>query len=363
MKSNSGKSILKVLFFIFIILFIAAIVGYFILENYYTSNLEPVYTEGEAFIFTIEEGEYASDVSAKLYEQGLIKNENVFNFYVSLEDRGNFMAGDFLLAPTMSVEEITSKFIEGDFYVVDILITIPEGKSLEHIADILASQTIRTSEEYLETWQDPDFLNQVIEDFWFIDETILDDDLRYALEGYLFPETYYFYIEGSVKSATYTMLNQMEKVLDEYESGISSSSYNVHELLTLASIIELEGVSNSSRSMISGVFYNRLNNGMELGSDVTTYYGLGIDLTDGPLTKTQFNTYTPYNTRNSNVIGLPVGAICNPGKSSIEAAIYPTANDNYFFVADINMETYFRQTYDEHLLLIQQLKDDGLWPE
>ena len=115
--------------------------------------------------------------------------------------------------------------------------------------------------------------------------------------------------------------------------------------------------------MITGVFENRLNSGMNLGSDVTTYYALQESMTID-LTKDQFNTENQYNTRGPNMIGkMPIGPICNPNAGSIEAAVNPTANEYYFFVADKNGEIYFTKTNAEHYQKVAELKANGLWIE
>ena len=113
---------------------------------------------------------------------------------------------------------------------------------------------------------------------------------------------------------------------------------------------------------IAGVFYNRLEENMNLGSDVTTYYAFQIDLAESDLTTKQINTENPYNTRTSSMNGkLPVGPICNPSAKAIAAAIHPTEHYYYYFVSDKNGQTYFSETYNEHQKIIQQLKSQGLW--
>ena len=113
--------------------------------------------------------------------------------------------------------------------------------------------------------------------------------------------------------------------------------------------------------MIAGVFYNRLNKGMNLGSDVTTYYGLQEEMT-GDLTPEQFNEENMYNTRASNMVGkLPVGPICNPSREAIEAAINPTQNDYLYFVADKNKNVYYSKTGEEHIKKVKEIKEAGNW--
>ena len=126
----------------------------------------------------------------------------------------------------------------------------------------------------------------------------------------------------------------------------------------------MEGVNVSDRFDVSGVFYNRLNSGWSLGSDVTTYYASKVDMNERDLYKSELDECNNYNTRNSCMSGkLPVSPICNPGIESIKAAINPNQHNYYFFVADKNKKTYFTKTNAEHLQMIASLQSQGLWYE
>ena len=158
------------------------------------------------------------------------------------------------------------------------------------------------------------------------------------------------------------MIDQMSKKLEKYKQAMQDSEYTPHQLLTVASIVELEGVNSADRKGIAGVFYNRLKNNWSLGSDVTAYYGALVDLSERDLTTVELNDNNPYNTRASSMIGrLSVGPICNPSIDSIEAAIYPDEHDYYYFVSDKNGKTYFTKTDSEHLAKKNELIKAGLW--
>ena len=120
----------------------------------------------------------------------------------------------------------------------------------------------------------------------------------------------------------------------------------------------------SDRNKVAGVFYNRLNSNLNLGSDVTTYYGIKVDMNERDLYKDEVNAYNAYNTRSSKMAGkLPIGPICNPSIKSIIAVLNPTKSNYYYFVADKNKKTYYSKTYNEHLNTISKLKSQGLWYE
>jgi UPF0755 protein len=167
------------------------------------------------------------------------------------------------------------------------------------------------------------------------------------------------------------MLDEFGKQILPYEDKISSSPYTLHQLLTLASIVELEGVNTVNneldgdiRAQVASVFYNRLNAGWSLGSDVTTYYAVKVSMSERELYTAEFNACNSYNTRATCMAGkLPVSPICNPGLESLVATFNPSTTDYFYFVADKNKKTYFTKTNSEHLALVSSLKNSGLWYE
>ena len=160
------------------------------------------------------------------------------------------------------------------------------------------------------------------------------------------------------------MLDKMEIVLEQYKDEIAESKYSVHEILTIASIIETESMSSDGRKDVASVIYNRLNRGMAIQSDVTTYYAVKVDMGERDLYQKELDTYNAYNTRGPNMEGkLPIGPVASVSKSSIEAALEPTSTDYLFFVADKNGKLYFTKTASEHNRIINDLRAEGLWFE
>ena len=154
----------------------------------------------------------------------------------------------------------------------------------------------------------------------------------------------------------------MQNKLNAYEEDIKNSNMSVHELMTLASIVELEGARSDDRAGVAGVFYNRLATNTSLGSDVTTYYAVNKDFSVD-LTKSDLNSCNGYNTRGSCVSGLPVGPIASPSIESLKATLEPEKNDYYYFVSDKNGKTYFSKTYSEFEKSIKDLRASGMWYE
>ena len=150
----------------------------------------------------------------------------------------------------------------------------------------------------------------------------------------------------------------MEDNLEPYKATMSTDP---HYYMTMASIVQLEGTNTENRKQIVGVFKNRMASGYNLGSDVTTYYALQADMKED-LSAAQFATINPYNTRGANMIGkMPIGPICNPSTSSIEASVNPGQNDYLFFVADKHGNIFFTKTNAEHDKKVAEIKAKGDW--
>lgn len=347
--------------FIMFIIFIL-ITLYFL----YEWGLTPVTKVNTPVEITINSGETYLTIGQTLKEKGLIHSEIVYKIYVKLNKPTNFRAGSFLLNKNMGVKKIIDTLATDPTATHDtVTITFPEGKNMRQIIDIISEKTNNTEEELYSLLQDQEYLKELMEKYWFLDDTISNEKLYYSLEGYLFPDTYEFMNTNVTgKEIFEKMLNQMGKKLEPYKEEIENSDYTLHEMLTLASIVELEASNSDDRAGVAGVFYNRLEDGWSLGSDVTTYYAAKIDLSERDLYQSEIDDINDYNTRPSAMAGkLPIGPICNPGIESIKAAIEPTEHDDYFFVADKNGKTYFSKTNSEHVNIVNKLKKEGLWFE
>ena len=236
---------------------------------------------------------------------------------------------------------------------------------MRYIAATIAENTNNTTNDVYELLEDDDYILSIIDKYWFLTEDIQNTSIYYPLEGYLYPDTYSFENkEVDVKTIFEKMLDQMDKVLTKNKEKIDSSNYSVHEIVTMASIVELEGNNAENRPKIASVIYNRLATNMSLGSDVTTYYAIRVDMGERDLYAKEINTYNAYNTRGPNMEGkLPVGPIANPSAESIEAVLNPDEDSYLYFVADKNGEIYFSSTYEEHQQTIDTLRKKGLWYE
>ena len=187
-----------------------------------------------------------------------------------------------------------------------------------------------------------------MERYPFITEDIFNDNIRIGLEGFLAPNTYQFYRETDARTVTEKILDQQLAVYNRFKDQFDASSYSIHELYTLASIVQYESGKRDDMGLIAGVFYNRLAINMPLQSSVTVCYAMDEDNGENWLAceaNADFNS--PYNTY--MYPGLPPGPIVNPGEDAIEAVLNPTDNDYYYFMADVDTGVvYYARTLEEH---------------
>lgn len=333
---------------------------------WYTSGLKPVKKDNaETKIIEIQEGMRTEEILGLLKNEKIIKNKLVAAIYMKLNNVKGLQAGKYLLSQDKATKDILSTISSGEVYDERIKITFKEGKNMRWIAKTIAENTNNTEEDVYALLKDKDYINSLIEKYWFLTKNITNENIYYPLEGYLYPDTYIFESKDvSIKSIFNIILNNTDKILKKYQAQISQSGINVHQILTIASIIELEGNDEVSRYGISSVIYNRLRAKMSLGSDVTTYYAMQVDMGERNLYSSEIKTANPYNTRGPNMSGkIPVGPIGNPSEESIKAALNPTKSNYLYFVADSKGKIYFTSTYAEHQNLIKKLQKQGLWYE
>ena len=358
---------MKVVKRIFILLILVLGLGLITLGVYFGNNLMAIdKNSSDTIVVVIPSGVSTKQIGVILEENGLIRDASFFYLYARLYDINDFQASTYKLSYNMGLQEIIDVIRKGNNYNPDMItITFQEGINMRKVAEIIANKTSNTKEDVFNKLKDIEYLDKIIDEYWFLTDEIKNKDIYYSLEGYLYPDTYFLDNKDvSVEEIFKVMLDEMSKKLEIYKKNIIDSKYSVHELLTIASITESEGVTLEDRKKITSVFYNRLNTKMSLGSDVTTYYAFKVDMNERDLYASEINTYNPYNTRGPKMGGkLPVGPVSNPSINSIIASIEPNDTDYLYFVADKNRKVYFTKTYNEHLRKIQQLKNEGVWFE
>lgn len=310
--------------------------------------------------FEIQKGNSTRAVAKSLKEKGLIRSEAIVLVYSKIYSDLKVREGTYQLNKTMSLDDIL-KILDQGANKNTVNITLREGETITDLAKSLVGKLELTEEEFLTTINDKSYVRELIEKYWFLTDEVLDSQIYYSLEGYLFPETHNFYKTATAKQVIEKYLDGTKKILDDFKDGINQSKYTIHEILTLASTAEKEGKLLNDKKDIVGTFINRMQINMKLGSDVTSYYAFKKSLSE-PFLAIWNTTYNPYNTRGPRMEGkLPVGPINNPSKTSIEAAVLYNKNNYYYFVADKNMKVHFMKTEKEFYDKIEELKQRGMW--
>ncbi len=321
---------------------IALISTYFIL-------LTPSSKSNKVITFTVKKGDGKEKIVDNLKDAKLIRSKYVAIIYLVISGNKNLQAGSYEFSRDMSTQDIIKSLNSGDVikeFKPSVKITLKEGVTLKEYMKLISDETNIDFDEAIKKVNDKSFLKGLIADYWFLTNDILDDDIYYALEGYLFPETYEFYKETTVEQVIRRILNVTNEKLSPLKEEIKKSKYSVHEIFTIASIAEKEANKYEDRKMVTQVINKRLELNMSLGMDVTSYYGVQKSMKE-TLTKVDLNDENPYNTRVTTFIGLPVGPICNPSIGSIKAALEPADTDYLYFVADVDSgKVYFAKDID-----------------
>ncbi len=309
----------------------------------------------------VESGMSSRGIGKLLEKRGVIRNGDFFLLYSKLNNCKSLKAATYEFRKSMNLSEILEQVCRGNTLNKGVIrLTFKEGYRITDYAELISKETSNSYDDVINTVNDKEYLKSLIEKYYFLTEDILNDDIYYSLEGYLFPDTYEFINKDvSVKTIIEKMLDREKEMLDSLDISLNSR-HTLHEFITLASMLELEGTNDENRSMIAGIFENRLSKAMNLGSDVTTYYAFQKPMT-GDLTTSEFEKYNPYNTRSKNLIGLPVGPICMPSLSSLKSALKPTNSSYLYFVADKLGNIYYTKTNGEHLKKVQEIKEAGNW--
>lgn len=340
------------------------IVGISLAVRYVLSHfIEPVDVDDNTPIeVVIPSGSSASKIASILYnargedEEGLIVSTASFKVYVDFVGKANSLkAGTYVFSRNMTISQIVEMLCQGNEARSTIRFTIPEGYTVEAIANVLKeSGIIENTDEFLTLCKD----GSMYRHYAFIESLEEDSGRRYALEGYLFPDTYEVYKGTSSDEIITKMLDRFAQVYTEtYANRAAELGMSTDEVIALASMIEKEAAADGDFAKVSAVFHNRLKADMALESCATLSYVLGVQKLT--FEQKEMDTVSPYNTYKNK--GLPVGAICNPGKAAIEAALYPEEAyviDNFLYFCNGNIQEsnalLFSKTYEEHKQKVEQ---------
>ncbi|MEY9868433.1 UPF0755 protein [Peribacillus sp. B2I2] len=315
---------------------------------YINSAMKPVDPDDDTIKkVKIPIGSSVNGISTLLEEQGIIKDARVFKYYIKFRNESGFQAGEYKLSPSMPIEDIVTSIKTGKLMKEAALkITIPEGKQLIQIADIIAVKTGENPKKVFKVLNDKKFVKSMQERFpELLTSEIENEKVLYPLEGYLFPATYDFYEEKpTMESIVIEMLKKTEETLQAYETQMDKNDYSVHEMLTFASLVEEEATAQVDRGKIASVFYNRIEEDMPLQTDPTVLYAKGSH--KSRVYYKDLEVKSPYNTYKNK--GLPPGPIANAGTTSIDAVLKPEKTDFLYFLATPEGEVLYSKTLDDH---------------
>lgn len=336
---------------------------FFIGGSYYfvQKGLNPVDEDSKETIeIEVPMGSNKKQIGTILEKNQLIHSSLIYHLYLRLNNEKNFQAGTYLMSPSMSLQEIIQYLNEGGTPIMPepiTRLTIPEGLTIEQIARKVEEQTDFSETDFMKLVQDEDFIQEMAVNYpELLTDALAATETRYTLEGYLYPATYEIFEDTSLESLLSDMIAMENQVMASYYSQIQENELNIHELLTLASYIEGEGVSDEDRALIAGVFYNRLEIDMLLRTDPSVSYALGEH--KERITFADLEVDSPYNTY--KYAGIGPGPINNPSESAIQASLNPAETDYLFFLADLKTgEVYFSKDYEQHLEYKREYLDNN----
>lgn len=362
-KSTKKKKSGFKAFFISLLIFLGLIsAGAYFGYQYVQSSLQPVDASSKQYVTVqIPEGANVQTIGSTLEKSGLIKHGVIFAFYAKYKNYSDLKSGYYNLQKSMSTEDIIHELQKGGTAEAQepalANLTIPEGYTIDQMAQAVGQlqgdfKEPLTADAFLAKVQDDNFISQEVAKYPSLLESLptKESGVRYRLEGFLFPATYSIKESTTIESLIDEMLAAMDKTLAPHYSTIKSKNLTVNELLTIASLVEKEGAKTEDRKLIAGVFYNRLNLGMPLQSNIAILYAQGklgqkISLADDAGIDTSINS--PYNVYTN--LGLMPGPVDSPSLDAIESSINQTKSENLYFVADVtDGKVYYASNKEEH---------------
>jgi len=351
-RKKETSIIKKIMKYFMIALLVIVLVGGFFTWNYIKGETQPVDTaQTELVSFEIEQGASVKEVSKALEKEGIIRNSKLFNFYLKFKNVSGFKSGLYHVSKSMTLDEIIAELSgqgkDKDQNATKVLIR--EGEQLTDIAKEVEKSTKYSAEDFMAKVQDEDFLRYLVQKFpKLLTQSYNGYQVKYVLEGYLFPATYDMNDSKTLQMLITEMVAKTDEVMSKYYDKILASDYTLQEIMAMASLIEKEGTKLEDRKKISSVFHNRIKENMKLQTDVSVQYALGEH--KEALSLEDLEVDSPYNLYQN--YGVGPGPYNSPSEDSIVAALEPEKTDYLYFLADIHTkEIYYAKTYEEHLEL------------
>lgn len=308
----------------------------------YTSLSTPGPPLSHPITIFVQKGSSLQMIAHNLHAEGLLANTRLFTLWAWLSGRDRGMkTGEYLFTSPLSPLALLDRLEQGRIF--RRAVTIPEGLTLAQIAVLLEKEGLGTTESFLCLNTDPEFLVR-----WGLPTN--------SLEGYLYPATYQFSLSASAEEILGTMIARFYAAMDvDMYRRARELDLSLHELVTLASLVEKETGAAGERPLVAAVFHNRLRKGIRLQCDPTVIYG--IKDFDGTITRQHLRTPNPYNTY--VIGGLPVGPIANPGLAALRAALYPARSDYLYFVARGDGTHQFSTSLAAHNRAVRRFQERG----
>ena len=351
-RKKETSIIKKIMKYFMIALLVIVLVGGFFTWNYIKGETQPVDTaQTELVSFEIEQGASVKEVSKALEKEGIIRNSKLFNFYLKFKNVSGFKSGLYHVSKSMTLDEniaeLSGQGKDKDQNATKVLIR--EGEQLTEIAKEVEKSTKYSAEDFMAKVQDEDFLRYLVQKFpKLLTQSYNGYQVKYVLEGYLFPATYDMNDSKTLQMLITEMVAKTDEVMSKYYDKILASDYTLQEIMAMASLIEKEGTKLEDRKKISSVFHNRIKENMKLQTDVSVQYALGEH--KEALSLEDLEVDSPYNLYQN--YGVGPGPYNSPSEDSIVAALQPEKTDYLYFLADIHTkEIYYAKTYEEHLEL------------
>lgn len=351
-RKKETSIIKKIMKYFMIALLVIVLVGGFFTWNYIKGETQPVDTaQTELISFEIEQGASVKEVSKALQDEGIIRNSKLFNFYLKFKNVSGFKSGLYHVSKSMTLDEIIAELSgqgkDKDQNATKVLIR--EGEQLTEIAKEVEKSTKYSAEDFMAKVQDEDFLRYLVQKFpKLLTQSYNGYQVKYVLEGYLYPATYDMNDSKTLQMLITEMVAKTDEVMSKYYDKILASDYTLQEIMAMASLIEKEGTKLEDRKKISSVFHNRIKDNMMLQTDVSVQYALGEH--KEALSLEDLEVDSPYNLYKN--YGVGPGPYNSPSEDAIVAAMEPADTEYLYFLADIHTkEIYYAKTYEEHLEL------------
>ena len=377
-KKKSKKLAGKIIAIVVLVLFVVGGATGFLGYRYVKSEIQPYsLTDKSTKAIDIPIGAASKEIGQILEKNHIIKNATAFQYYTKLKSLTGFKSGFYNLSPSMTLTEIAKTLQVGgtEKPVEPVLgkITIPEGYTIDQMAEKISDNVLTksekdktpfTKEEFLKVVTDSAFIEKMKTTYPELFESLpaSDSGVKYQLEGYLFPATYEYTKKSTMASVVEQMIAVMNQNLQTYYATIKAKNQTVNEILSIAALTEKEANNDADRRNVAQVFYNRMNVGMTLGSNISILYAEGklgqkTTLAEDAAVNTSLDS--PFNLYLHQ--GYGSGPVTSPSLSAIKAAVEPTDNNDLYFVADVTTgKVYFSETQAEHDANVQKYVNDKL---